>query len=83
MFLSEGHLPFILQVKPLDAAPHQVLPARLHGGPEQAGVQRRDLTCGGGGGREDVHPLAATLSRLGRNGAPVDCGMEARGAALP
>lgn len=47
MFLGEGHLPVILQVKPLNAPPDQVFPARLHGRTEQAGVQGRDLTWTG------------------------------------
>lgn len=44
VFLGEGHLPVVLQVKPLNAPPDQVLPARLHGRTEQTGVQGRDLT---------------------------------------
>lgn len=47
VFLGEGDLAFILQVKPLNAPPDQVLPARLHGGTEQTGVKGRDLTCTG------------------------------------
>lgn len=30
VLLSVGHLAVVLQVKPLDAPPHQVLPTRLH-----------------------------------------------------
>lgn len=41
--LGKRHLAVILQVEPLDAAPHQILPAGLHGGPQEAGVQRGDL----------------------------------------
>lgn len=55
MFLGEGHLPVILQVKPLNATPDQVLPARLHGRTQLTGVQRRDLTWTGG--RPDVSGL--------------------------
>lgn len=36
-------LAFVLRVELLDAPPHQVLPAWLHGGPHGAGVQGRDL----------------------------------------
>lgn len=44
MPLSIRHrLPFVLRVELLDAPPHQVLPARLHGCPHGAGVQGRDL----------------------------------------
>lgn len=40
VFLSKGHLAIVLQVKPLNAPPDQVLPARLHGRTQQTGVQR-------------------------------------------
>lgn len=38
VFLGIGDLSVILQVESLDAAAHQVFPARLHGGAEQTGV---------------------------------------------
>lgn len=44
MPLSERHLSVILEMEPLNAAPHQVLPARLHGRSQEAGVQGRYLT---------------------------------------
>lgn len=40
VFLSEGHLAIVLQVKPLNAPPDQVLPAWFHGRTKQTGVQR-------------------------------------------
>lgn len=47
VFLGEGDLAFVLQVKPLNAPPDQILPARLHGRTEQTGVKGRDLTWTG------------------------------------
>lgn len=44
MLFRKGHLPVVLQVESLDAPSDQVLPAWLHGGSQQTGVQRRDLT---------------------------------------
>lgn len=43
VFLSKGHLAIVLQVKPLNAPPDQVLPAWFHGRTEQTGVQRCDF----------------------------------------
>lgn len=40
VFLSKGHLAVVLQVKPLNAPPDQVLPAGFHGRTQQTGVQR-------------------------------------------
>lgn len=39
VFLSKGHLAIVLQVKPLNAPAHQVLPAWFHGRTKQTGVQ--------------------------------------------
>lgn len=44
MLFRKGHLPVVLQVESLDAPSDQVLPAWLHGGSQQTGVQRCDLT---------------------------------------
>jgi len=65
VFLSEGHLGVVLQVEPLDAAPDQVLPARPHGGPEQTGVQRRDLTWTDGG--PDENRVSGPAGRVKRS----------------
>lgn len=44
MSLGKRHLSVVLQVEPLDAAPHQILPAWFHGCAQETGIQGSDLT---------------------------------------
>lgn len=61
VLLGEGHLAVVLQVEPLDAAPDQILPARLHGRPQLAGVQGRDLPWRTGASQSDLRPTGSVL----------------------
>lgn len=44
MPLRKRHFSVILQMEPLDAAPHQIFPAWFHGCTQETGVQGRYLT---------------------------------------
>lgn len=44
MPLRKRHFSIILQMEPLDAAPHQILPAWFHGRTQETGVQGCYLT---------------------------------------